>query len=98
VRQGRRTTEARCKERKRQIRLDQPEKPAVAEHSIKTGHRIDFSGTSLLGRISGYMDRLLGEALVIRLNRDSFKRQWLHIKPSLVSSNQHFNKLRSRTK
>ena len=28
--------------------MDQPEKGAAAEHGIKTGHRIDFSGTSIL--------------------------------------------------
>jgi len=30
--------------------MDQPEKGAVAEHGIKTGHRIDFSDTSILIR------------------------------------------------
>jgi len=30
--------------------MDQPENGAVAEHGIKTVHRIDFSGTSILRR------------------------------------------------
>jgi hypothetical protein len=34
-----RSIEARCKEHMRHIRLDQPEKSAVAEHSINTRHQ-----------------------------------------------------------
>jgi hypothetical protein len=30
--------------------MDKPEKGTVAEHGIETGHRIDFSGTSVLRR------------------------------------------------
>jgi hypothetical protein len=52
----------------RHIRLDQPEKSAVAEHSINTGHQIDFRNISVLNRASGYMDRLVKEATQIRLN------------------------------
>jgi hypothetical protein len=55
--------EARCKEHLRHIRLEQPEKSAVAEHSINTGHRIDFSSTSVLDKAAGYMDRLMKEAI-----------------------------------
>jgi hypothetical protein len=38
-----RSIEARCKEHTRHIRFDQLEKSAVAEHSINTGHQIDFN-------------------------------------------------------
>jgi hypothetical protein len=58
----------------RHIRLDQPEKSAVAEHSINTGHQIDFSNISVLDRASGYMDRLFKEAFQIRLNYKNFNR------------------------
>jgi hypothetical protein len=54
----------------RHIRLDQPEKSAVAEHSINAGHKIDFSNVSVLDRASGYMDRLAKEAIQIRLNQN----------------------------
>jgi hypothetical protein len=62
-----RSIEARCKEHMRHIWLDQPEKSAVAEHSINTGHQIDFNN-----RASGYMDRLVKEAIQIRLNYKNF--------------------------
>jgi hypothetical protein len=47
----------------RHIRLDQPKKSAVAEHSINAGHQIDFNNVSVLDRASGYMDRLVKEAI-----------------------------------
>jgi hypothetical protein len=53
----------------RHIRLDQPEKSAVAEHSINAGHKVDFN-ISVLDRASGYMDRLVKEAIQIRLNQN----------------------------
>jgi hypothetical protein len=56
----------------RHIRLDQPEKSAVAEHSISTGHHIDFNNVSVLDRASGYMNRLVKEAIQIRLNHKNF--------------------------
>jgi hypothetical protein len=69
--QARRSLEARCKENTRHIRLDQPEKSAVVEHSINTRHRIDFN-ISVLDRASGYMDCLIKEAIQIRLNQNNF--------------------------
>jgi hypothetical protein len=69
-----RSTEARCKEHMRHIWLDQPEKSAVAEHSINTGHQIDFNNISLLDRASGYMDHLVKEAIQIRLNYRNLNR------------------------
>jgi hypothetical protein len=68
-----RSVEARCKECIRHIRLDQPEKSAVAEHSINTRHKIDFN-VSVLDRASGYMDHLVKEAIQIRLNQKNFNR------------------------
>jgi hypothetical protein len=50
-----RSIEARFKEYMRHIRLDQPEESAVAQHSINTGHQIDFN-VLVLDRESGYMD------------------------------------------
>jgi hypothetical protein len=54
--------------------LDQPEKSVVAEHSINTGHKIDFNNVSVLDRASGYMDRLVKEAVQIRLNQNNINR------------------------
>jgi hypothetical protein len=58
----------------RHIRLDQPEKSAMAEHSINTGHQIDFNKISVLDRTSEYMDRLVNEAIQMRLNKKNFNR------------------------
>jgi hypothetical protein len=49
----------RCKEHIRHVRLKHPVKSAVAEHNFNTGHRIDFSSTSMLDKTTGYMDRLV---------------------------------------
>jgi hypothetical protein len=45
--------------------LEQPDKSAVAEHSINTGNRIHFSSTIVLDRMSSYMDHLVKEAIGI---------------------------------
>jgi hypothetical protein len=66
--------EARCKEHMWHIRLDQLEKPVVAEHSLNTGHQINFSNITILDRTSGYMDRVVKETIHIRLNRKNFNR------------------------
>jgi hypothetical protein len=46
----------------------------VVEHSINTGHCIDFSNTIVLDRTWSYMDRLVKEAIGIRLNNKNFNR------------------------
>jgi hypothetical protein len=69
-----RTIEARLKEHRRHVRLNQPEMSAVAEHSLTTYHRIDFDGASKLGTATRYMDRLVREAIEIRLHTDNFNR------------------------
>jgi len=59
--------EKRCKERTWQISLDQNENSAGADHGIKTGYCICFNVTSILDGKSGYMDRLVKEAIEIRM-------------------------------
>jgi hypothetical protein len=75
VGQSGRLIKTRCKEHQRYMRLYQPEKSAVAEHIISTGHCTDFSGTSILDRSPGYVDRLVTEATDIRLNKNNFNRE-----------------------
>jgi hypothetical protein len=58
----------------RHARLKQPEKSAVAEHNFNTGHRIDFSSTSVLDKATGYMDGIVKEAIEIRLNTANINR------------------------
>jgi hypothetical protein len=74
VGQTERTIEARLREHKRHARLNQPERSAVAEHSLTTYHRIDFDGTSKLRPATRYMDRLVREAIEIRLHTNNFNR------------------------
>jgi hypothetical protein len=68
------TIGARLKEHRRHVRLNKPERSAVAEHSLTTYHRIDFDGASKLGTATRYMDRLVREAIEIRLHPDKFNR------------------------
>jgi hypothetical protein len=65
VGQTKRSIEARCKEHMRHVHLKQPDKSAVAEHNFNTGHHIDFSSTSVLDKTTGYVDRLVKEAIEI---------------------------------
>jgi hypothetical protein len=67
-----RTTETQCKEHKRHIRLGQPDKSAVVEHSIKAGHNIDFNNIMILDKVTGYMDCIVKEAIEIHLHPNNF--------------------------
>jgi hypothetical protein len=69
-----RSVEARCKEHMRHIHFEQPKKSAMAEHSINTRHRIDFRSTFVSDKAAGYVDRLIKEAIEIRLNTRNFNR------------------------
>lgn len=69
-----RAIKTRYKEHQRNIGQHQPEKLAVVEYSISTGHCIESIGTSLLHRISGQVDRLVKKAIEIGLNKNNFKR------------------------
>jgi hypothetical protein len=57
----------RLKEHQRHIRLEHPDKSAVAEHIIDLGHRIQFHNSSILARKIRYMDRIVTEAIKIEL-------------------------------
>jgi len=52
----------RIKEHERHIRLAQPDKSAVAEHSLSHDH-IRLQDTKLLSAITGYSDRFIREAI-----------------------------------
>jgi hypothetical protein len=46
----------------------------VAEYGIETRHKIGFSEATVLARSAGFMDRLIKEAVEIRLHPNNFNR------------------------
>jgi hypothetical protein len=65
----------RIKEHQRHIRLDHPDKSAVAKHSIDQGHRIKIHNSSILASKTRYMDRIVREAIEIELHSYNINRE-----------------------
>jgi hypothetical protein len=65
----------RLKEHQRHIRIEHPDKSAVAEHSINQGHRIQFHSASILAMKTRYMDCIVREAIEIELHHYNINRE-----------------------
>jgi hypothetical protein len=63
------------KEHQWHIRLEHPDKLAVAEHSIDQGHCIQLHNSSILATKTRYSDRIAREAIEIELHPYSFNRE-----------------------
>jgi hypothetical protein len=69
------SVDIRLKEHQRHIRLEHPDKSAIAEHSNNQGHRIQFHNASILATKTRYMDRTFREAIEIELHPYNINRE-----------------------
>jgi aromatic ring-cleaving dioxygenase len=64
----------RLTEHRRNIRLDQPEKSAIAEHAINTLHNVKFEDTCILVKEKRLTSRLIREGIEILTHPNNFNR------------------------
>jgi hypothetical protein len=70
-----RSVDIRLMEHQGHLRLEHPDKSAVAKHSIDQGHRIQFHDASFLPTKTRYMYRIVSDAIEIELHIYNIKRE-----------------------
>jgi hypothetical protein len=70
-----RSVDIRLKEHQRHIRLERPDKSAVAQHSIEQVHRIQFHNSSILATKARYMAHIVREAIETELHPYNINRE-----------------------
>jgi hypothetical protein len=65
--------ETRVKEHQRYIRLEHPDKSAIAEHSIYLGHCIQLQNTTILS--IKFMDWVIRKAIEVELHPNNMNRE-----------------------
>jgi hypothetical protein len=69
-----RCVDTRLKEHQWYIRLEYPDKSAVAEQCVNSGHHILFHNTSILATKTQHMDRFVRDAIEIELHPNNMNR------------------------
>jgi hypothetical protein len=70
-----RSVDIRLKEHQRHIRLEHPDRSAVAEHSIDQGQRFQFHSSSILYTKTRCMNRIVRDAIEIELHPYNINRE-----------------------
>jgi hypothetical protein len=75
IEQTGRSVDIRLKEHQRHIRLEHPDKSAIAQHSIDQGYHIQFHNASILATKTRYIDCIVREVIESELHPYNSNRE-----------------------